>query len=62
MTFDLFNRLADLACLKKRVRGAVSLIELDGMTGEAAARQMDLNRSTVARAHAKFKRAATGKG
>lgn len=56
MTINLFNRLADMAGLKRRTRDAVWLIELDGMTGVAAARQMDLNRSTVSRAHARFKR------
>jgi DNA-directed RNA polymerase specialized sigma24 family protein len=56
MTLTQFNRLADMAGLKKRTRDAVWLIEIDGMTGVSAARQMDLSRSTVSRAHARFKR------
>lgn len=56
MTLTQFNRLADIAGLKKRTRDAVWLIEIDGMTGVSAARQMDLSRSTVSRAHARFKR------
>ncbi|HJV07915.1 sigma-70 region 4 domain-containing protein [Paludibacterium denitrificans] len=57
MKLDHFNEVADLIGLKKRPREAVWLMEVEGMTGYYAARQMDLSESTVSRAHSRFRKA-----
>ncbi|KZE25321.1 sigma-70-like protein [Crenobacter luteus] len=57
MTIEHFNHIADLIGLKKRSREAVLLMEIEGMTGYSAAKQMDLSESTVSRAHSRFRKA-----
>lgn len=57
MKLEQFNHVADLIGLKKQSREAVWLMEIDGMTGYAAAKQLDISESTVSRAHARFRRA-----
>ncbi|AXK39881.1 sigma factor-like helix-turn-helix DNA-binding protein [Crenobacter cavernae] len=57
MTIDHFNHIADLIGLKKKSREAVLLMEIEGMTGYSAAKQMDLSESTVSRAHSRFRKA-----
>ena len=57
MRLEHFNHIANLIGLKKKSREAVWLIEIDGMTGYAAARQLDISLSTVSRAHARFRSA-----
>jgi DNA-directed RNA polymerase specialized sigma24 family protein len=57
MRLEHFNHIANLIGLKKKSREAVWLIEIDGMTGYAASRQLDISQSTVSRAHARFRKA-----
>lgn len=57
MRLEQFNHVADLIGLKKKSREAVWLMEIDGMTGYAAAHQLDISESTVSRAHARFRKA-----
>lgn len=56
MKIDDLNQIADIIGMKKRSREAVWLMEVEGMTGYAAAQQMDLSESTVSRAHSRFRR------
>lgn len=57
MRLEHFNHIANLIGLKKKSREAVWLMEIDGMTGYAASKQLDISQSTVSRAHARFRRA-----
>lgn len=57
MRLEHFNHIANLIGLKKKSREAVCLMEIDGMTGYAASRQLDISLSTVSRAHARFRSA-----
>ncbi|OWY40122.1 hypothetical protein CEK28_05155 [Xenophilus sp. AP218F] len=57
MKLDDFNVVADLIGLKKRSREAVWLMEVEGMSGYFAAKQMDISESTVSRAHSRFRNA-----
>lgn len=54
MTLNHFNLIANQLALSHRAREAVSLIEIEGMSNVAAARQLDLSASTVSRAHGRF--------
>ncbi|MOA03774.1 hypothetical protein D3C78_1232970 [compost metagenome] len=57
MRLEQMKRIADMIGLKKKSREAVCLVEIDGMTGYAASRQLDISLSTVSRAHARFRSA-----
>lgn len=57
MRLEQMKRIADLIGLKNKSREAVCLMEIDGMSCYAASHQLDISRSTVSRAHARFRNA-----